>query len=115
MFSELRRNFALKCTYVVLKFATSTSNLYYYLSFARFGTLIIVLLILFPMQIFASFFSSLIYAWMDPLLWKGFRRPLEQSSLWQLHPRFTSRGVVPTFDHYYAKSIQDAKKKGNII
>jgi len=35
-------------------------------------------------QIGASYFSKILYYWSTPLLWKGYRNPLETEDLWQV-------------------------------
>ena len=56
---------------------------------------------IFVIQISASYFSKLTFHWSTMLIWKGYRNPVEQKDLWHLHPKMTSRGVVPTFNKYY--------------
>ena len=45
----------------------------------------------------ASFPSKLTFDYMTPLLWRGFRRPLEQEDLWQLEPEHSSEELGPVF------------------
>lgn len=63
-------------------------------------------------QIRASYFSQLYFLWADSLLWKGWRNPLETKDLWQINPKYTSRGVIPEFDRHYEQTVADAEKKG---
>ena len=60
-------------------------------------------------QLSASFASKLCYFWVTPLLWKGYKTPLEQSSLWSVDPSLTSKGSVPIFDKYYEKPNSKSK------
>lgn len=60
-------------------------------------------------QLSASFASKLCYFWVTPLLWKGYKTPLEQSSLWSVDPSLTSNGSVPIFDQYYEKPNRKSK------
>ena len=46
----------------------------------------------------SSFLCRAMFAWLDPLVWKGFRRPLVISDLWGLNEVDTSVEVVPVFD-----------------
>ena len=60
-------------------------------------------------KISSSFFNQLTFEWATPLLWKGWRRPLEQQDMWQVDPKLTSRGIVPVFDDNFHRG---SKKKG---
>ena len=60
-------------------------------------------------QLAASFPSKLFYAWATPLMWKGYKNPLELSSLWSVDPSLTSRGSVPSFDKYYEAPSNQSK------
>nr|CAD7400512.1 unnamed protein product [Timema poppensis] len=58
----------------------------------------------------ASFLSKLFFSWFDALAWKGFRKPLETSDLWNMNPEDTSSEVVPMFDKYWEKSKRKSEK-----
>uniref|UniRef100_V5EWI6 Multidrug resistance-associated protein n=1 Tax=Kalmanozyma brasiliensis (strain GHG001) TaxID=1365824 RepID=V5EWI6_KALBG len=45
----------------------------------------------------ASFFSRLLFLWVFPLLWKGFRKPLELEDLDSLKPEFYGRSLANSF------------------
>lgn len=60
-------------------------------------------------QLTASFPSKLFYAWATPLMWKGYKNPLELSCLWSVDPSLTSRGSVPIFDKYYDAPSNQSK------
>lgn len=60
-------------------------------------------------QLTASFASKLCYAWAMPLMWKGYKNPLEPSCLWSVDPSLTSRGSVPIFDKYYEAPTNQSK------
>ena len=60
-------------------------------------------------QLTASFASKLCYAWAMPLMWKGYKNPLELSCLWSVDPSLTSRGSVPIFDKYYEAQSNQSK------
>jgi len=63
-------------------------------------------------KIGASYFSKIFYFWSDRLLWRGYRNPLTPEDLWQVDPKFTSRGVVPIFDSHYERSVREAAANG---
>ena len=52
----------------------------------------------------ASFASRLIYHWFNGLAWKGYKKPLELSDLWDLNTEDKSRQIVPKFDAYWEES-----------
>nr|CAD7444835.1 unnamed protein product [Timema bartmani] len=58
----------------------------------------------------ASFLSKLFFSWFDALAWKGFRKPLETSDLWNMNPEDTSSEIVPMFDKYWEKSKRKSEK-----
>nr|CAD7198503.1 unnamed protein product [Timema douglasi] len=53
----------------------------------------------------ASFLSKLFYMWLEPLVWKGFRTPLESKDLWNISPQNCSKVVVPNFDRHWEKAL----------
>ena len=61
-------------------------------------------------QLSCSFASKLCYFWATPLMWKGYKNPLEPSSLWSVDPSLTSKGSVPLFDQYYEATARDKSK-----
>ncbi|XP_034235576.1 multidrug resistance-associated protein 1-like isoform X2 [Thrips palmi] len=57
----------------------------------------------------SSFLCRAMFAWLDPLVYKGFRRPLVISDIWGLNEADTSVEVVPAFDKYWLKSGKPRK------
>ncbi|ODM88995.1 Multidrug resistance-associated protein 1, partial [Orchesella cincta] len=53
----------------------------------------------------ASFLSKLVFEWVTPLAWVGFRKPLEYSDLWHLNWSETSQHNVPLFDQNWPKDL----------
>lgn len=45
----------------------------------------------------ASVFSLLTFSWIDPMLWQGFREPLELKHVWNLLPRDKAAGVLADY------------------
>ncbi|KAK3596597.1 hypothetical protein CHS0354_020940 [Potamilus streckersoni] len=64
----------------------------------------------------ASFLSRITYWWLNSMIIKGYRKGLDEKSLWDLHPRDKSEKVVPEFlnnwDKAFKKSKLCNKKKG---
>ncbi|KAF2879992.1 hypothetical protein ILUMI_26180, partial [Ignelater luminosus] len=58
----------------------------------------------------ASFLSRIFYQWFDSLLWRGFKKPLEASDLWNIRNEDTSREIVPRFDQHWNKAVEEAEK-----
>ncbi|KAI2474349.1 ATP binding cassette (ABC) transporter subfamily C member, partial [Diabrotica virgifera virgifera] len=57
----------------------------------------------------ASFLSRLLFAWFDPLAWKGFRKPLETKDLWDINVEDSSRELVPVFEKYWSQTLKKAE------
>ena len=62
-------------------------------------------------KLFASFASKLTFAWVSPLMWKGFRQPLEPSMLWKMDPQLTSREINPMFDDVFLPDFDRSRNK----
>lgn len=54
--------------------------------------------------------SIVTYSWFDPLIWKGYKKPLESKNLWDLNQKDKSRAVVPRFDKHWEYSLKKAAK-----
>ena len=52
-------------------------------------------------KITASFASKLSFVWMESLIWKGYKNPLEVKDLWELSPDISLDEVVSRFEYYY--------------
>ena len=57
-----------------------------------------------------SFFSSVFLSWMDPIIWKGFKRPLKQNDLFTLPSKVDVNENVKIFQ----KEWEDYLKRNNI-
>ena len=53
-----------------------------------------------------SFINRILYLWVTPLLWTGYRRPLSLTHLWDVSPKVASRFVVPQFARIYDSSVK---------
>ncbi len=61
-------------------------------------------------EISAPFVSVILFEWMTPLLWWGFRKPLKQEDMWDLDPHMQSYGIVPTFESEIRRQLELAEK-----
>lgn len=62
-------------------------------------------------EVGASFFNRILFAWMDALIWKGYRRPLEMKDLWSLTYENASRTIVKRWNKNWRKSVAKKEKK----
>ncbi len=60
----------------------------------------------------ASFVSRLLFEWITPLLWRGFRAPLVHEDLWDMDPSNASPGIVPHFDRNFERSKKESEGTG---
>ncbi|KAG8247924.1 Canalicular multispecific organic anion transporter 1 [Homalodisca vitripennis] len=56
-------------------------------------------------EVQASFISKIIFGWFEPLIYKGFRKPLTVSDLWDLRYKDTSSQIVPRFEKNWKKKL----------
>lgn len=54
---------------------------------------------------------KMFYFWFDPTAWKGYRRPLVESDIYDINPENSSAELVPKFDKNFQKSIKKSQKK----
>ncbi|XP_055685130.1 multidrug resistance-associated protein 1 isoform X4 [Lutzomyia longipalpis] len=62
-------------------------------------------------ELSASFLSRMFFAWFDPLAWQGFRKPLENSDLWNMKPEDSAKEVMPLFAKYWNKTLAKTAEK----
>ena len=63
-----------------------------------------------PLNCLCSTFTSqshLLFAWISPLVWKGFKADLQLSDLWSLEPSLTSKEVIPKFEKQFGARIEN--------
>lgn len=58
----------------------------------------------------ASFFNRILFAWFDPLTWKGYKRPLVGSDLWDINPSDTTEAMSPKFDRFWRMNVAKNEK-----
>ena len=66
----------------------------------------------------SSFLSHLLFAWITPLMWKGFKTDLQSSDLWSLEPSLTSKEVIPKFEKQFGCSSENGleeSRKGSSV
>ncbi|XP_050728628.1 multidrug resistance-associated protein 1-like isoform X5 [Eriocheir sinensis] len=62
----------------------------------------------------ASFLSHITFAWIDPLIWKGYRKPLVQDDMWNIQYENATNTIVTNWDRNWKKTLRKAgKKSGN--
>ncbi|XP_067674526.1 multidrug resistance-associated protein 1-like [Haliotis asinina] len=59
----------------------------------------------------ASFPSRVTFNWINSLLFKGYRKSLEEEDLFELHPRDKSEKVLPEFWKAWMKEVRKAQMK----
>ncbi|XP_068898236.1 multidrug resistance-associated protein 1 isoform X1 [Tenebrio molitor] len=61
----------------------------------------------------SSFLSRLLFSWFDPLAWRGFRRPLVDSDLWDMKHEDSAAEVVPMFEKHWRKILQKSESNSS--
>jgi ATP-binding cassette, subfamily C (CFTR/MRP), member 1 len=56
-------------------------------------------------------FLKLFFAWLDPTVWKGYRRPLIEQDIYDINPEYSSAILVPPFDRNFLKSVENSEKR----
>ncbi|XP_065205454.1 multidrug resistance-associated protein 1-like [Planococcus citri] len=62
----------------------------------------------------SSVLSQLLFAWFDPLTWKGYKKPLENEDLWSINYTLSSASVVRKFEKHWNEIVERAKKTSNV-
>ncbi|XP_052061601.1 multidrug resistance-associated protein 1-like [Mytilus californianus] len=62
------------------------------------------------LEVEASFLSRLTFWWMTGLIIIGYKKPLEEADISELHPRDKSDVVIPTFDEAWKKEYAKHEK-----
>ncbi|XP_065203949.1 multidrug resistance-associated protein 1-like [Planococcus citri] len=61
----------------------------------------------------SSFLSQILFSWFEPLVWKGYKKSLDDDDLWSLDPSISTSCVVPKFEKLWKKSLGKVKKDAN--
>ena len=59
----------------------------------------------------SSYFNKLVYSWVAPFIWKGYRSPLKAEDMWKVVPDLSSKTVVGNFGKYFALAYSQKKVK----
>ncbi|KAF7272715.1 hypothetical protein GWI33_014527 [Rhynchophorus ferrugineus] len=59
----------------------------------------------------ASFLSKITYCYMDKMMYKGFRRPLEEKDMWDLKPEDRAGELVPIFEREFFRRMERNNRK----
>ncbi|XP_065205465.1 multidrug resistance-associated protein 1-like [Planococcus citri] len=62
----------------------------------------------------SSFLSQILFAWFEPLVWKGYRKSLENEDLWNLDHSISTSIVVPKFEKRWKKSLAEVEKNADV-
>lgn len=54
---------------------------------------------------------KMFFFWFDPTAWKGYRRPLVESDIYDINPENASAELVPKFDANFQRSVKKSEKK----
>lgn len=54
---------------------------------------------------------KIFYFWFEPIAWKGYRRPLIESDIFDINPENASAELVPKFDRNFERSLQKSRIK----
>lgn len=60
----------------------------------------------------ASFINRILFAWFEPLTWKGYKRPLVAEDLWDINPADTSEAMAPKFDRFWRMNVTKNERAG---
>lgn len=54
----------------------------------------------------SSFVRQIFFQWFDYMTWRGFKRPLTEKDIFDIHQENTSSELVPPFEKYFAASVE---------
>ncbi|XP_037037473.1 multidrug resistance-associated protein 1-like isoform X2 [Bradysia coprophila] len=58
-----------------------------------------------------SFLNRIFFHWFTYTTYIGFRRPLTENDIFDIHPENTSKELVPPFDKYFAESVEKGRRQ----
>eukprot|EP00095_Tigriopus_kingsejongensis_P007287 maker-scaffold313_size211302-snap-gene-0.9 protein:Tk07287 transcript:maker-scaffold313_size211302-snap-gene-0.9-mRNA-1 annotation:"multidrug resistance-associated protein 1 isoform x4" len=58
---------------------------------------------------YASHISRMLFGWVDPLTWKGWKTTLDKSELWALKDTNRCSGVIPAWNSCWSKQVKNSK------
>lgn len=62
-------------------------------------------------EVQSSFLSKIFYIWFEPMAWFGYRHPITTDDVYDLNPDDRTIELLPTFDHYWKKSVENGRAK----
>lgn len=62
-------------------------------------------------ELTSSFLSKIFYVWLEPTMWKGFRKPLTTDDMYDLKPENTAYELLPLFDKYWQENVEKQRRK----
>lgn len=66
-------------------------------------------------EVGASFLSRILYNWFIPMVWKGYRKPLEGKDLWNINVEDSSNEIVAVFLKYWNRAVGKALASGKSL
>ena len=63
---------------------------------------------------YASAFSQMIFAWVDPLMRVGWKKQLYPADLWSLTARNRAAHIVPQWDKHFDKALNKDQGRGKM-
>jgi len=61
-------------------------------------------------EIRSSYLSRIMFSWFFPLVWKGFRHPIEVKDLWDLSPVDSCKEIVPAVNKHWQRALKNAER-----
>lgn len=62
-------------------------------------------------ETYASFLSKVTFHWFTPIVWNGFKKPLQEKDLWNLRPEDYSKEIMLTFEYHWNQTVRSNKIK----
>ncbi|KAL3269853.1 hypothetical protein HHI36_008911 [Cryptolaemus montrouzieri] len=65
----------------------------------------------------SGFLCRILFSWFTPMAWKGYKKPLEKTDLWDLRVEDMAADVVPIFNKHWRKTQMECegRKKASIL
>jgi ATP-binding cassette subfamily C (CFTR/MRP) protein 1 len=61
-------------------------------------------------ELSVSFLNKLHFQWFTSIAWLGFRRPLNENDLFDIHPQDTCAELYPPFEKYFQESVEKNRR-----
>ena len=63
-------------------------------------------------ELAASYPSTLVFAWFDSIIKKGWKNPIQEEDLYDISPEFSCRNVMMTWTRHWQNQENKKKSKG---